>query len=309
MSYALIRQRLDRGEMVILDGGTGTELERRGVPMNEAAWCGVACLSHADEVVGVHRDYIEAGARIVTANTFASSRFMLAQAGMADRVDEIAGAALDCAKRARDEASAGGDVLIAGSLSHMMPLIPGTDKVADDSNDEPLMVEAFGELATSLKRHGAEIILLEMMYHPVRARIAMQAACETGLPVWCGFSARRGSNGEVLSFSRHGEIPFQELVALLDDFEIEAAGPMHSPADVCGDALAMIAEQYDGPLLCYPDSGYFAAPHWQFVNVITPADLVQFGRDWYRIGARVVGGCCGLGIEHIRALSAADLAH
>ena len=308
MSYALLKQRLDRGEIVVLDGGTGTELEKRGVPMSEAAWCGIASVSHADDVVAVHKGYIGAGARIITANTFASSRLMLAQAGMEDRVDEIAAAAMACAMRARSDAGKA-DVLIAGSISHMVPVAPGTDKVIDDSADEQLLADAFGELATSLKRHGAEMILLEMMYHPVRARLAMQAACETGLPVWCGFSVRRGGDGEVLSFSRHGEIPFEELVALLDRFEIEAAGPMHSSVDVCGDALAMIAAAFDGPLIAYPDSGYFAMPHWQFVDIISPADLVEYGRRWYRIGARVIGGCCGLGVDHIRALAEADLVH
>lgn len=309
LSYVQLRDRLYRGEAVILDGGTGTELESRGVPMSESAWCGLACLSHAETVIGVHRDYIDAGARIITANTFASSRLMLNQAGMGDRLDEIVGAALDCAKRARDDAKATPGVVIAGSLSHMVPLAVGTDRVANDASDEELLTDVFGELAQSLKRHDADMILLEMMYHPIRARIAMAAACATGLPVWCGFSARRGSDGNVLSFSRHSEIDFGDLVALLDEFEIEAAGPMHSAVDVCGDALKMIGGAFDGPLFAYPDSGYLAMPHWQFVDTITPENLVTYGREWYRRGARVIGGCCGLGVSHIKALAEADLIH
>lgn len=303
-----MKARLDRGNTVILDGGTGTELEKRGVPMSESAWCGLACLTHAEIVEAVHLDYIASGARIITTNTFASSRLMLERTSMADKVDEITAAALSCAKRARDQSGLD-DVVIAGSLSHMVPLIPGSNSIVDGTPDDDLQLDAFTELAMALKRHGADLILLEMMNHPQRARLAMQAAATTGLPVWCGFSARRGSEAELLSFSRQAEIPFTELVDLLDQFEIEAAGPMHSSVDITGDALALIAEHFDGPLLAYPDSGYFAMPNWQFVDIVSPDDLVGFARGWYRLGARVVGGCCGLGVEHIRALAEADLIH
>lgn len=309
MAYVKLRARLEQGEAVILDGGTGTELEKHGVPMSSAAWCGLACLTHPEAVTAVHAAYIEAGADIITSNTFASSRLMLDQAGMGERLDDVVAAALDCAKLARDRAKTGADIVIAGSLSHMMPLAAGTDKLQADEADSDHLTNVFGEMGQALRRHGADMIMLEMMYHPVRARLAMAAATATGLPVWCGFSARRGPGGQVLSFSRHSEIDFSELVNLLDEFEIDAAGPMHSAVDVCGDALAMIGEAFDGPLLAYPDSGYFAMPHWQFVDTITPKDLVDYGRSWYRAGARVIGGCCGLGVEHIKALAKADLVH
>src|SRR5215831_11588452 len=81
--YARLLQRLLEGDVVILDGPTGTELERRGAPMDPAAWCGPATLSNDRLLVDIHRDYIEAGAEVITANTFASSRLMLGGAGMA----------------------------------------------------------------------------------------------------------------------------------------------------------------------------------------------------------------------------------
>jgi S-methylmethionine-dependent homocysteine/selenocysteine methylase len=89
MNYAEIEQRLKNGGIVILDGGTGTELERRGVPMNAEAWCGPATIEHTDVLESIHRDYVAAGADIITANTFASSRLMLGQAGFADRFEDI----------------------------------------------------------------------------------------------------------------------------------------------------------------------------------------------------------------------------
>ena len=89
MSYPEIQLRLQSGGIVILDGGTGTELQRRGVPMDPEAWCGPTTLEHAEVLERIHRDYIAASADIITANTYASSRLMLGPAGFADRFEEI----------------------------------------------------------------------------------------------------------------------------------------------------------------------------------------------------------------------------
>ena len=290
------------GDLVVLDGGTGTELERRGVPMDPQAWCGRASLDHADVLVEIHRDYIDAGARIITANTYASSRLMLRAAGVDEHFAEINRTAITAALRARRE-SGRDDVLVAGSLSHMCPMQDGT---ADpDLGREPSaqeMADAFGELATLLKDEGCDLILLEMMYYPQRIPHALAAAMATGLPVWAGFSARRGKDGEVLSFAPERDIPFAEITRLLDGHEVAAAGVMHTPANVIGDALDILRHDFDGPLYAYPDSGYFRMPNWQFENVIPPDEFLAFARDWVGAGVRAVGGCCGLSPEHIAAL-------
>ncbi|MEJ2123156.1 MAG: homocysteine S-methyltransferase family protein [Alphaproteobacteria bacterium] len=86
MSYEDLKRRLADGGIVILDGGTGTELQRRGVPMDAEAWCGPASLEHLSILEAIHRDYIAAGADIITANTYASSRLMLGSAGLDERL-------------------------------------------------------------------------------------------------------------------------------------------------------------------------------------------------------------------------------
>src|SRR5438477_11502362 len=111
-----LMRRLAEGEVVLIDGGTGTELEARGVPMNGAVWCGVAVLNHRDGVRDVHEDYIRAGAEVIIANTFPSNRLALGPAGFGDQVVEINRRAVQAAREARDNA-AERPVLIAGSLS------------------------------------------------------------------------------------------------------------------------------------------------------------------------------------------------
>ena len=145
MSYQTVKDRLDAGMGVLLDGATGTELERRGVPMDDAAWCGPCNLNHADTVEAVHVDYIDAGATVITANTYAATRLMMGPAGMGDRIADVVRAACDAAKRARDKAAGGRDVLVAGSMSHMVPLAPGTDEVDPATEPDAATVRAAAE--------------------------------------------------------------------------------------------------------------------------------------------------------------------
>ena len=302
MNYSTIESRLQSGGIVVLDGGTGTELEKRGVVMNSEAWCGPATLGNVEILEGIHRDYISAGADIITANTYASSRLMLEPAGYADRFGEINRTAVAAAHRAR-EATGREDVLVAGSLSHMCPIVADSDH--PDLGREPpaeVMRDAFHELATLIRDAGCDLILLEMMYYPHRITLALEAALATGLPVWAGFAVRRDDQDNIVGFARDRSIPFADIIAVLERADIQAVGLMHSPSDVVADATAILRPYYDGPLMAYPDSGYFRMPRWQFEDIIDPETLVRFAYTWVDNGVQVLGGCCGLSPEHIAAL-------
>jgi homocysteine S-methyltransferase len=302
MSYASIGNRLQHGDIVLLDGGTGSELEKRGATMDPEAWCGLATLKNVDILEGIHRDYIAAGADIITANTYASSRLMLEPAGYADRFEEINRTAVAAAHRAR-EASDREVVLVAGSLSQMCPMAADSDRPDLDREPPPrVMRDAFHELANLLCDAGCDLILLEMMYYPQRIPLAFEAALATGLPVWAGFSVRGDGTGNIVSFAPQRSIPFGDLLAILDEVDVQAAGLMHSSADDIGEATAILRRQYDGPLMAYPDSGYFRMPHWQFEEIIEPEVLVEFARAWVDDGVQILGGCCGLSPKHIAAL-------
>lgn len=297
-----MKVRLDREHVLLLDGGIGTELERRGVPMSAQAWCGAAAAENAETLAAIHRDYLEAGADIVTANTYAGARHLLELDGLGDRFGEINRGAVRTARRAVEECGRP-DALIAGSLSHRGPIIEGTARPAHlEGPALQAMADALKELAELLAEEGCDVILLEMMYDRERMPLAFDAAAQTGLPVWAGFSARRGPDGRVLGFGPDADVPFEEIVTILHDFDVAAAGVMHTGADVLGDALAIVRNAFDGPLIAYPDSGYFKSPNWQFEDVIAPEELRRFAEGWIADGARVVGGCCGLSPEHIAAL-------
>jgi len=296
--------------VLLLDGGVGTELQRRGAAMDPAAWCGPATLQNDGLLTEIHVDYARAGSDVITANTFASSRVMLAAAGYGDHVAELNTRAVEAALRAQAQlADEGRVVAVAGSLSHLMPMIPGTatvDRSLVPSADA--VGAAFVEVAQLLKDAGAEVILLEMMYEPERAALAVEAALGVGLPVWFGLSARRGAAGEAVAFHHFDEVPLAELARLIPATGIDVAGVMHTPSELMSDALRVVRNHFAGPLSAYPDSGHFEMPGWSFVDIIDPAVLERFYLAWLEQGARVLGGCCGLTIPHIEAAARARAA-
>jgi homocysteine S-methyltransferase len=306
MPYDRLKRRLDAGEIVIIDGATGTELQRRGAPMDPAAWCGPATL-HNDKLLSeIHADYIAAGAEVITANTYASSRLMLTPAGYGDRVEEINRRAVEAALRARDQAG-NKDVVVAGSLSHMVPVASGTGVVdAKKTPDDATIAEAFHELARILAAAGCDLIMLEMMYNPRRTPLVLEAALATGLPVWFGASARRAKDGRLISFDQLEETPLDAITGLIpqsgvDGQGVDAAGIMHSYSELVGEALQSVRRHFAGPLMAYPDGGYFAMPDWQFVDVIPPDGFETFCRAWIESGVQILGGCCGLTVAHVEA--------
>jgi homocysteine S-methyltransferase len=302
MSYQIIKQRLDAGEVIILDGATGTELQRRGVEMSPEAWCGPATLNNGELLTQIHLDYIHAGSDVITTNTYASNSMMLTPAGYGEKVKDIVKTAVDAALRARDKAPDGRNVVVGGSLSHMVPHIAGTDLVDPDRTPPPAqMAESFHELAQLLKAGGVDHIMLEMMYEENRTPLALAAAQATGLPVWFGLSARRSDAGNIISFNLAEESPLETIINFIPETGIDVVNVMHTQPQAVSDTINMVRNRFTGPIGVYPDSGYFEMPDWNFNEVIPASKLEEFYGEWVDKGVQLIGGCCGLTIEHIQA--------
>ena len=292
--------KLDADELLIIDGGTGSELQRRGVAMDANAWSGAAALDHEALLRRIHRDYIRAGAEVITANTFGTTRFVLASAGLDDEFERINRRAMRAAREARESASAG-PVAIAGSLSC---LPPGNDPAAyPDPRDE---LDAYRELAALLASEGADLIALEMMEDTVHARMAMSAAVETGLPVWLGVSTRLSEAGGRLVGFDFPNTPLADPLEALIPMQPAVVNVMHTPPEAVGPALDELNRRWDGPCGAYPELGDFAAPDWQFTRQVSPEAFLALAIGWVRQGARILGGCCGTTPEHILALKQAE---
>ena len=281
---------LERGGTLVLDGATGSELRRRGVPLDPVVWSALAPLTHFELLRTIHADYIEAGADVVTTSTFATTRFVLEAAGRGDDFAAVNARAVAAAREARD--ASGRAVAIAGSISC---LPPGFDVQAYP--DETEESAAYLELAETLAEAGADLLLLEMMQETRHAPLACAAASTIGLPVWLGVSCRIGAGGTLVGF----DFPLVPLATTLDallPYGPEAIAVMHSPVAAVAPALREIAARSSGPLGAYPEIGDGTAA------TIAPEELAVQARGWIDAGARIVGGCCGTQPAHIRALAA-----
>lgn len=292
-----LEQRIHRGEIVIIDGGTGTELERRGVPMSDDAWCGVVMRNHADVLRSVHEDYIRAGADVIITNTYASARHVLEPAGLGDDVEELNRIAVSAALQARD-ASADRDVVIAGSLGDFR----GVD--VQRWIDSGSVAATYREQAEILADAGVDLLMMEMMREPDVAVPAIEAALDTGLPVWVGCSCDDELGGSRLKMRNHPERDFGECLDAVVDLGGAVVSMMHVNVPFISPAIDEVKARWSGPLGAYPNSGHFAMPSWQFVDIISPEDLVAEARGWIEKGVQIIGGCCGIGPEHIARLKA-----
>ena len=289
--------------MILLDGATGTELERRGAAMHSEVWCAMATLEAPETLRAVHEDYIRAGSRVITANTFSNNRIMLGPAGLGERSVELTRRAVEIALEARDRLGAGDTVAVAGSMSHQVPLHPGTDFRDPARLPSPGVREAaFREMAQTLAESGVDLILLEMMSDPALANPAIAAAQETGLPVWIGYSCRGNPRGEPVSFT----IPDLDAAAMLRSTQVEGAGAigiMHTNVRFISAVIEAFRRHWEGPIMAYPDTGHFEMPSWVWQDAISPVDFADAALRWIEEGARLLGGCCGFGVAHIDALA------
>ena len=289
-----LRQRLDRGEVIVLDGAMGTELERRGVPMDDAAWSAAALITHPDTVREVHEDYIRAGADVITTNTFATARHVLEPAEMGEQFRELNTRAVTLAKQARENA-ADRPVFIAGSIS--------TFTARYDYSYEPRAEKAranYREQAEVLAESGVDVIALEMMRDLEQTTYALEAAVGTRLPIWVGYSCKTTDEGTVVLWD--GDHTLAEALEQIPTMGASLVSIMHTLSEDTPAALREVTSRWSGALGAYPHYGEFVMPNWQFIDTVSPGAFAAEAEQWLELGAQLIGGCCGIAPEHIRLL-------
>ena len=294
---------LRSGETILLDGATGSELENRGVKMDNS-WCATASLEF-DILKQIHKDYINAGAKIITTNTYASNRMILEVAGVEDKFEEINLAAINAAIQAREECGRD-DVLVAGSLSHQIPYEDAfRSQEEKDKYIKKLTPEyfrkSFDELAFFLADNGCDFILLELMYRPDRIDIIFDSASKVGLPVWAGFSSRNKDG--LIALTTDYEYSFKKMISNVKHHKLDAVGIMHCDIGVIEESIKELKEIYDLPIMAYPEVAVFDFPRYDMSNVIQPNDYLVEAKKWKDAGAQIIGGCCGTTVEHIKLLN------
>jgi S-methylmethionine-dependent homocysteine/selenocysteine methylase len=287
--------------MIILDGGTGTLIQSLGAPMDGDTWCADANFTYPEIVRQAHRQYLEAGAEVLIANTYATSPLLFNHLGRDADVELIDAAAVRLAREASD-----GSVPVAGSFSVMRPGIPGTDRSEMLRQwPEAEARRLFDAKATGMVKAGADIIAMEMMRDGDYSVWAVEAAAATGLPVWVGIAVEEDADGSLIGFGRPNW-PLDDFVESLLRSAPAMVSVMHSAPNVTGPALDVVRRHWRGSLGAYAESGYFAMPDWQFIDIIPETEYVDLAKEWAEaFDLAMIGGCCGIGPSHIAALHAA----
>jgi len=289
-----ILQRLASGEVLIADGATGTMLQAAGLPTGTPgeAWV----LERPEEIVKLHRAYVEAGSQLILTTTFGGTRARLkhalsvreGKAGLDVQVAEINTRAAELARQvAGDDLYVGGDIGPTGEM--MAPIGPLTYEAA---------VELFAEQAWALAAGGADCVYIETMSDLNEAKAAVQGARQgCDLPVFCTFS-----------FDTHGRTSMgvsptqaaQAMAAL--GVPVTGANCGHAPEEVLDFLPQMRQAAPDAYLIAKPNAGLPRMIKRQVVYDATPERMAELARRYVELGARIVGACCGSSPEHISAI-------
>ncbi|HEY8426115.1 MAG TPA: bifunctional homocysteine S-methyltransferase/methylenetetrahydrofolate reductase [Limnochordales bacterium] len=283
------------GRVALADGAMGTLLYARGASL-EGSFDALN-ITHPELVLGVHLDYIRAGAEIITTNTFGANRIRLSAHGLADRVRPINVQGVKIARNARE--IAGVPVLIAGDIG---PTGKPLEPVGPLSEAEVL--EAFREQVDALLAGGVDLFVIETMSDPRELALALRAvreACRLPVIAQMSFSAE----GRTLL----GVSPEEAAAALsaLDEAwrpDVMGVNCGAGPTPVLEALRAM--RGVVGPrarLSAMPNAGLPTIVGGRYVYGANPEYFADFSR---RVAAEpglaVVGGCCGTTPDHIRAM-------
>ena len=313
----ILDEKLAAGELIVLDGATGTEVARLGGAMHGAAWCAVANRTHPEVVRRVHESYLRAGADVVTTNTFATCRHVLEGAGLGDETVAINRRAVELAREARERVAPDRPVAVAGSMSNTMAWLPGTIVPDPDYYPTPEQEAAnYREMADTLAEAGCDLLVMEMMLDVERAVRVTEAAFATGLPVWVGISTTRRADGSLIGWDVETEeprrvsergtfpepIPLVEIIDALTALGPQVSGIMHSSVTATTPGLELLFERWSGPVMAYPETMHFDREDHQAQVTVEPEEFAGHCRGWVERGVQIIGGCCGTTIEHVRAM-------
>ena len=287
MAAKSFRQRLrQQPSVVLLDGATGSELHSRGCDTRLPLWSARALLEAPDVVAKVHAEYAKAGAEIVTANTFRTTRRAIARAGLKPQAKLLTAKAVELARKSK------------------APFVAGSIGTLEDCY-KPQLVPPFpecerehGEHAEHLAEAGVDLLLIETMNSIGEAAAAAHSAQKTGLPIFVSFVCR--SDGRILSGER-----VRAAAERLLELGVAGLGINCTPTATLHEPLAeLLAAVNDRvPVAAYGNLGKTDAVHgWTSTEELDPNGYAMRAERWMELGARVIGGCCGTTPAHVAAL-------
>ncbi len=284
------RQALRSGRRLVFDGGMGTMLQSRGLPPGVSPE--LFCLARPDVLVGIHADYLRAGADVLTTNTFGGCVYKLGTGPGAPDVAEFNRAMARAAREA--VAASGREAFVAGSVGpsgHFMRPLGDLDPAE--------LVAAFHAQIRGLVQGGVDLILAETQFDLAEARaivLAVRAECD--LPVGVSMTFE---NGVSLTGSRPEVFVHSMLNMGVDLIATNCSAGPEQMAEVVDELLALS----DVPVLVEPNAGLPELVDGRTLFRLGPDDFARHTARFAAAGARLLGGCCGTTPDHIAALRCA----
>ena len=289
-NFEKLQGRLAAGETILMDGGMGSEIERRGLA-SPTTWSGGPMLTHPELVREIHQEYIEAGAEVIITNTFGTGRDMLEHGNIEHKVAEANRLGIEAAVQARRNSGTEGSVVIAASVSTMAPKAHAEVPVPYEK-----ALETYREQLGELVKGNPDVAVGEMLVRISDTLAVIEAATELGLPVWVGLSLVRDGDGLYLGIQdRHGGESLQDAMDAIRDKDVASVFIMHTPVDDTGPGLEIVRKDWEGIFGAY-------AHFPRAAGRMDPQTYLEYAKGWSEQGARIIGGCCGTGPDHIRAL-------
>jgi S-methylmethionine-dependent homocysteine/selenocysteine methylase len=286
-------------DLILLDGGMGQELIKRNASGQGVLWSAKALFDFPDEVMAIHQDYINAGADVITTNSYACIRNNFEPEGLADRLGEMNRLSAELAQRARD--ACGKPVMIAGSMGPQRGSYR-PDLVGSYEETEAL----YREQAEFLAPH-VDFFICETLSCRLEARAAVDAALSIGKPVWLSWTIEDGGAAKL----RSGET----IVDAWNDIAkkgIDAVLLNCSSPEAIGRVLPQLLSVSDIPVGAYANAFTPIPEKWDFHGEtsippsrtdVNPEVYAKHAANWLAEGARIIGGCCEVGPAHIARLN------
>lgn len=292
---------LSRSGPVLLDGGLATQLEAQGCDIRGPLWSAALLRSSPDAIVAAHRAYIDAGAEILVTVSYQASREGFVALGLSvAEADALLLLSVDLAKHARD--AAGSDAAIAASLGpYGATLNDGSEydggyAVTSDA------LRSFHQVRLGvLDDSGADVLAFETIPSLPEAVVLAELLQDCSTPAWVSFSCRDDthiSDGTLVAEVAQLFVGNPAVLAV----GVNCTAPRYVPN--------LIAEfrrsAPDKHILAYPNSGeIYDASNSLWSGTVTPLDCSSAAQEWVAAGAKIVGGCCRMGPDHIRAMASA----
>lgn len=281
---------------VVLDGGLATELEARGHDLSDRLWSARLLADDPDAIVAAHTAFFQAGAQVATTASYQASFPGFAAAGIgAHEAAKLMRRSVELAARARD-AVPGPRWVIASVGPYGAMLADGSEYRGRYGLPPRRLAEFHRPRLETLAEAAPDALALETVPDLDEGAVLVELTAELGIPAWLSYTVAGGR-------TRAGQPLAEAFAVAAGNDHIRAVGVnCCDPAEV-GDAIGLAREVTGKPAVAYPNSGAAwdaGTGTWAGPDTFDP----RLAHEWRRAGALLVGGCCRVGPDHIRALAA-----